>query len=187
MLTSVETSEDRNCLWDVFSLSLFGTEKCTVLLKLLTVYSLLTHKETFTTIIQHTLNTCPYAALPYPNANANNNYFSLIQVATTWKKWGGHTIYLLSLLSLLFNRPVAAYMDIPPSRKPTNLISNTWSAYLFQTIFKQGDIFSIVPTKSTTIVISRPLDFSSEMPITMWHSCQTPKQQTLTYVHQVPD
>ena len=33
-----------------FPLSLFGTEKYAVLLKLLTIYSLLTHKETFTTI-----------------------------------------------------------------------------------------------------------------------------------------
>ena len=75
--TTLHTSQNKVKMETVcgmlFPLSPFSTENYTVLLKLLTVYSLLTHKETFTTIIQHALNTCPYA-LPYPNGNANNTH-----------------------------------------------------------------------------------------------------------------
>ncbi len=97
----VDTPPDGNCTFHAVSISLYGDTTLTRHLKLLSVYTLVTHKDLVMKIIlkdkphkrRHTTIECYYE--------------DLLQIARLWKKWGNE--YHLLSLTIALQRDIYCY------------------------------------------------------------------------------
>ena len=112
ILIPCTTTANGNCLWNMISLTLIGNESLSKLLRLLTVLSMLTMKQSFIKLI-----TQQYESTNTLNASslACANFQEYVKVALTDKEWG--CSYHLIALATVLGKHIYVYSSFKKKNK----------------------------------------------------------------------
>ena len=100
----VVTTGDGNCVWNSIALSLYGNEKFTNLLKLLTLQTLISQSNYFKSVIRYDLSS---RSLPCTENAIETNFANLVFKARKWREWGDE--FHLLALSIALQRDIYTY------------------------------------------------------------------------------